>query len=880
MLPTSIQIGDQLFPRKPATAFEKRRSQNNLKEQLRDRLYDKGVNAGKMPSVQRPFSEHMRPYTAKLTAKLSKRLAPEPPLPIAAMVPLGSYREFAPEALVCDQELFPPPPEQRGKSSHSAYREPLMREAPERPQTREEFPAPPSLKRSAVTATVLKSITGVTVTVRYNPQTVGSLGPSKVMRARKDAINTKRGSRHTVLKKDHTSRAAQLEPVMSMEDIMRSQCLIARMSGKPEPGKEAPDKTAQDKKKSRVVHKRIWAEEDKNEPVEPAKNTVDAWIKKLQIESEKEDNQGAFVYLRQEDPSDPYTLVYCTYSNAEKAGGRFYTLSKKGFTSYFKGEATEFLSIVEWIMERELYEQIKSFKFFKLFRLWRAIKFWRHNVIFEKRRTVKETLERKMMLAKKGFARLLIEHRTSCRRLENQRLFDISEPDEALTLKQFEAMQETHMKKMSSTIMEVSGKTKEKFLFKINKTLDKLKKKIRESQQRNEEEKETLQQQTARNAGLDDMMAAQNAGTHQPESGKLMAIDAVYEHLGFQSNLSYAHRTDVRKECKMFIRFSYLLDFIAKTSLKNMYVNSMQVLDQYLSRHNDIKIPEELPILKTTPEFVAERNTKPIVLLQVTMKDKPVLDADIKFDMVDAYERPPVGKIDETNFDPTCHLQLLEEYQGVGGDIEPTRVLIGQKVKSGYVDSPVERWLKMTPEMPELAKLLKHCVFRMLDVVKNYERHSKNEVLHPYASVLEEWDEKVADKWEVLEDKRLSCEDMLEDQAEYLEREAIIDKHMQKMEENVTKYLTLFSMSLLRCWRYSRIPWNLVTDDRLREPVDVLTLFVKQIKKHKEDFSLRVPSRADIGFCKLSMQKAREKMIGAPSQALKKLDSIMVPRCE
>jgi len=701
------------------------------------------------------------------------------------------------------------------------------------------------------------------------------------MKARKGLMSGKKPNK-SALKKDQSARIMKpVEPILSAREVMMSHELIAKLSNKPYEAMDLEEKEESKiaPKKGKTQHKRIWAEESKNLELKTKadleKNSVESWIKRLQLESEKEENEGAFVYLRQADPAEPYTLTYCNYAEVEKAGGRFYTLSKKGFTSYFHSEATEFLTIVEWIMERELYDQIKSFKFFKLFRLWRAIKSWRHNVVADKRKIVKDTLERKLIFTREGFRKLLIEHRRNCKKLETQRIFDITDPDDTLTLKQFEASQENHMKATANRISEVSQKTRDNFMSEITRTLDDLKKKIRETQQQNEEDRETLQKQTAKNSGFGGMMSAPNA--HQPESGKLMAIDAVYEHLGFQSNLSYAHRTDVRKECKMFIRFSYLLDFMAKTSLKEMYLNSMQVFNQYMERHNDIRIPMELPILKTTPEFVAEKSGKPIVSLNLSIKDKPVQSNELKYEIVDAYEKPPIGKITEVNFDPTCHLQLISQYNAELAESNPSgRGAYGIKIKSAYVENPYLRWIKLTPEIDDLTNALKRFMTRMLEVVKVYERHSRNENLHPYAGVLEEWDEKVADKWDVTDDKRLSCEDILEEEKEYVERELCVDKHMNKIKENLNKYLILFNDAIIKLWRYSKIPWDLVTDDNLREPVDTITLLVKQIKKHKEDFAFRIPNKADIGFLKLNMTKVREKMCGAPNQALKKLDHLMV----
>jgi len=678
-------------------------------------------------------------------------------------------------------------------------------------------------------------------------------------------INTRRSSR-CQLKRELEHNIDKEDPLLSPEEVAMSQELIAKLSGKihePEVKREEP-------KKTKVQRKKIWARAPKEQPYD--KNSVEAWIKRLQVESEKEENAGAFVYLRQVDPADPYKLTYCNYNEVESANGRFYTLSKKGFTSYFRGEATEFLTIVEWIMERELYEQIKSFKFFKLFRLWRAIKSWRHNIVSEARKFAKESLERKLMLTKKGISKLLIRHVSYCKQLESQKLMDITEPDEPYNLKQFQAVQNEHMKNMSNKIRDVSLKTKEDFLARISKMLSKLKQKFREEHQEAEREKETAQRQTAKGfAGV-----VTGPINQQSDFGRLMGIDTVYEHLGFQSNLSYANRTEVRKKCKMFIRLSYLLDFIAKTSLKNLYVNSMKALDKFLETHNDIRIPSKLSELKNTTEYIAQRMGKPILIMQISIRELVIPEDEIKYEMVSQYERPPIGEINESNFDPTCHLQLTKDTKNEEDRSHTITPIFNVKVRSATVNDPVKKWLKVVPDITEFAKTMKQFIGKMLEIIKSYERHTKNECLDPYASVLEEWDEKVADKWEIALDKNLSCEDILIDEQEFINREKILDRHIAKLRDNVGNYLILFNKYLIEYWRYSRIDWSLVTNNALREPVGVITLFVKQIKSQKEDYSLRIPSRAELGFCRLNTQRVRDKMCSAPTQALKKLDVLLV----
>jgi len=50
-----------------------------------------------------------------------------------------------------------------------------------------------------------------------------------------------------------------------------------------------------------------------------------------------------------------------------------------------------------------------------------------------------------------------------------------------------------------------------------------------------------------------------------------MNKEIAYENLGFPDNMCYEKRSELRKLCSKFIKFSYLVDFIALDSLKNIY---------------------------------------------------------------------------------------------------------------------------------------------------------------------------------------------------------------------------------------------------------------------------------------------------------------------
>lgn len=50
-------------------------------------------------------------------------------------------------------------------------------------------------------------------------------------------------------------------------------------------------------------------------------------------------------------------------------------------------------------------------------------------------------------------------------------------------------------------------------------------------------------------------------------SSKANRRDNAYDNLGFGLKMTYEHRSELRKECSKFVRFSYLVDFIFQQAL-------------------------------------------------------------------------------------------------------------------------------------------------------------------------------------------------------------------------------------------------------------------------------------------------------------------------
>jgi hypothetical protein len=71
-----------------------------------------------------------------------------------------------------------------------------------------------------------------------------------------------------------------------------------------------------------------------------------------------------------------------------------------------------------------------------------------------------------------------------------------------------------------------------------------------------------------------------NQGDNQSGVKKRQS-NSVFENLGFPDHMTYGHRSNVRKECSRFLRFAYLVDFLALESLCSIYISTVR---EFLNR--------------------------------------------------------------------------------------------------------------------------------------------------------------------------------------------------------------------------------------------------------------------------------------------------------
>lgn len=87
----------------------------------------------------------------------------------------------------------------------------------------------------------------------------------------------------------------------------------------------------------------------------------------------------------------------------ELQSDKYYTLSKKGVTSYLKGKPEDYEPLQDWILARSNFKIIRNYSFFKNFRRWKIIKKWHRNIIHRRREEIKLALADKLFLLDDNF---------------------------------------------------------------------------------------------------------------------------------------------------------------------------------------------------------------------------------------------------------------------------------------------------------------------------------------------------------------------------------------------------------------------------------------------------------------------------------------------
>lgn len=195
---------------------------------------------------------------------------------------------------------------------------------------------------------------------------------------------------------------------------------------------------------------------------------------------------------------------------------------------------------------------------------------WKKNVVKFKHNNVAQILEKKLFYLNPIMRKTLLEFRKNSYEMMNtlrfigiddKEGFSTTGADSTFTLNQFKEYQERTRKKINKEIQVYSAKCREIVKGGFDESLAELKK----NQYLSNDDENLNQNQNKK-----------------PNQNFFRLKESAYEALGFSDNMTYEKRSELRKECSKFLRFAYLVDFLAMESLSQIFIYSVKELQDKL----------------------------------------------------------------------------------------------------------------------------------------------------------------------------------------------------------------------------------------------------------------------------------------------------------
>ena len=544
-----------------------------------------------------------------------------------------------------------------------------------------------------------------------------------------------------------------------------------------------------------------------------------------------------FMYFNNRKDSDnPYDLKMCKYN--ERDEDRFITISGKGVTQYLNNKAVDFIPLGSWLIERDLYSHIKEIPFFKHFKKWKLLNAWRTGLLFTKRKHIVEELTDKLFFLNDIYREHLLKHRKYMCEMSQLRFIEIQKQGEAFEITEFEKRQKAAQKQVTEKIQDFNKLCRTNFMQIITRSLEALRNRIRHEKTLDEDKNQTKKNH---------------------EGNKIL------EALDFPENLTYGHRAALRNECMRILRAAYLVDFLAITSLGNIYLESVKEALYVLKRldmnanpeinvAHDIlhKNQEKEPVLEISLEFFPKKAIPPNEIVSKQVKE-----------FSEKLSKPK-------EFDMGCHVEIAPEHE------EQNVPRGSKKYITQEVPNIVSLWLDLKPSKDEFMKKMLQCFKAGEQVVENFERWNHHDDLTPFATVLEEWDEIVGGNWEEPEGNKnnLSPKSFIGEQEIYLTQETVLNEIVTSAYSKSFEFLAKLKKYLHLYWANKQADLSLIVHERVIHPVETMTNALKLLEYQKKLFLDKIPETCNIGMLKIDCSQFRKKLLPSPGEVIKKIEEI------
>lgn len=424
----------------------------------------------------------------------------------------------------------------------------------------------------------------------------------------------------------------------STEEFKGTASAAGGKSQKPKDNAELPN----------VVHN--LREENSKKPKKPQQwGELDKYIELL-LDTRSEE-ETVFTYLNIPNKNDPYDLVPVGFlgRNSEK----YYTISGKGLTLYEKDAPVEFMSLGQWLIERDSYNHIKDFSFFKQFTSWKFMRTWKMVIKTQHKMKAYNQLEENLFILQKDFCEHLFKHRKLMLEMSVFRFVDCCQSSEFKKIDEFSAAQEDKRTVVGKAIETKSDESRKN----IQLLFDAVLKKLRD--------------QIVGEITMDETNAQKNPEPkNNAVSIKKNENNSVYEALEFPAGMTYAHRSSLRRECSRFLRFAYLADFLSLEALSTIYIDSVSEMIERISlldEHGTAEM-EKIMVMEfddTNTAAQAPRGRDPLFYTTFILNDKNELpEKEIKETPINDFMLPPRGLSLPEEFDLLAHLQVTVVVEG------------------------------------------------------------------------------------------------------------------------------------------------------------------------------------------------------------------------
>ena len=614
-------------------------------------------------------------------------------------------------------------------------------------------------------------------------------------------------------------------------------------------------------KQAEMVKEREFMDKEAEEEAKDAKKEIkeipplDLY---LRLVLKNNSNIDEFMYAKPEPKSEnPYKLEFTEY---EKDGLKeYYTVSGKGLCHYKNNQPVEFIPLKDWLDERETFKKIQSLQFFQKFRKWKTLKKWKKTCQQYKRLQHKNSLKQKLFISDEHLRTALLKHREECYNMSMLKFINLNsqvEQNEAISLPSFIDFQQKQREIAKMKIQDYSRRSRDF----VEKGFDSCIKKLREANNNSDGNK------------------GPGAGNRTNPKGTHRITETAYDALDFSKEMNYDQRSKVRNVCMTFLRFCFLVDFIALDALTKIYINSVNELKERLSTLSVSEGERILTDAEKRPNFGGKA---PMFEVEVVFKENPPNEKEsishqhLKY--FNYNEGTDQGPDDFKEYNVIAHPFIID----FTDQTDPLNWRSYEEYNDGRefvqlrVDNIDKMWLNVSPSIQQFKTELTKILNEGLNHLQAFERWSKHRDTLKYSAILEEWDEQIGKDNDGTSSDFLNPEDWLSlEQRPSGQQEGIVES-IETAFKRSSDYLSKFKEFLQIYWEYSNLDYNMLLNEDLAKPRVTLKCIFMLIEYHTKYFESSVPFQADIGLFRLKSLELKERFTPKLTQVKEKLEEIL-----